>query len=79
MTLVENMAERTNDAIRQHADLIRAHDTVHPNRSDCGGVGRCLMMRSEVDSERDIIDQIDYAVRKGYDLGVSLVKSGSRA
>ena len=34
------------------------HDTIHPNRSKCGGVGGCSMMAAAVDLERKMIDAL---------------------
>lgn len=35
-------------------DLYQAHDKQHPDKDECGGVGRCLMMRAEVDAEQGL-------------------------
>lgn len=35
-----------------------AHDREHPDRSECGGVGGCTMMRSAVDLEHQMIDAL---------------------
>lgn len=35
------------------------HDLVHPNRSDCGGVGGCSMMRHAHDLETQMNDALD--------------------
>lgn len=36
-----------------------AHDEIHPNRSDCGGVGGCTMMAAAVDLEREMLNELD--------------------
>jgi len=51
----EPLAEYVLDSIRQHADVVRGHDAVHPDRNDCGGVGGCALMRAEHDAEVAII------------------------
>jgi hypothetical protein len=35
------------------------HDNQHPNRTDCGGVGGCTMMRAAVDLEHEMIKALD--------------------
>lgn len=35
-----------------------AHDREHPNRSECGGVGVCIMMRVAVRLEQDMVDAL---------------------
>jgi hypothetical protein len=34
------------------------HDRVHPDRSDCGGVGSCTMMRVAVELEHWMIESL---------------------
>lgn len=41
------------------AALENEHDLVHPNRSDCGGVGGCSMMRHANDLEKQMLDALD--------------------
>lgn len=57
-------AENLTEHIRQHADVVRAHDTVHPDRSACGGVGRCLLMRAEHDAREEITYALERAARR---------------
>lgn len=38
------------------AGLENDHDRMHPDRSACGGVGRCPMMREAVDIEHRLMD-----------------------
>ena len=35
------------------------HDRMHPDRSQCGGVGGCPMMREAVDFEHRMIDELE--------------------
>lgn len=35
------------------------HDKQHPDRSKCGGVGGCTMMRAAVDLEQEMIDRLE--------------------
>jgi len=41
-------------ALETLMDLYQAHDRQHPDKDQCGGVGTCLMMRTEVDSEQEL-------------------------
>lgn len=59
-----NVREHIADVIRQHADVVRGHDAVHPNRSDCGGVGGCALMRAEHRAETEVIDVLTRAARR---------------
>lgn len=35
------------------------HDRHHPNRSDCGGVGACTMMRAANTLETEMMEALD--------------------
>jgi hypothetical protein len=41
------------------ANLEGEHDLIHPNRSDCGGVGGCSMMRAAHDLKTNMIDALE--------------------
>lgn len=43
----------------EYARLENDHDRMHPDRSDCGGVGGCPMMREAVDIEHKLINLLD--------------------
>lgn len=72
----DHSIERLAHAIRDHADVVKAHDTVHPDRSDCGGVGNCSLMRTEVETEREVISLLEHVARRhpGKTLALSLVR-----
>lgn len=59
------LGERTLDAIRQHADVVRGHDHVHPDRNVCGGVGGCALMMAEHKAEVEVIDCLTHVARRG--------------
>ena len=61
-TARSNVAANLTSDLHALADLVRAHDTVHPDRDMCGGVGRCLMMRTEVDAETSLLPRLVDAV-----------------
>lgn len=63
-------AENLTDLIRQHADVVRGHDTVHPDRFGCGGVGGCALMRAEHDAEAEIVKALARAARRSLTLTV---------
>jgi hypothetical protein len=65
-TFKENLAWR----IRRHADVIRAHDAIHPDRGDCGGVGNCALMATEHDTEVEIVECLEHGIRQGFEFGV---------
>lgn len=50
----KNLGDNLTQEINTYLDLLAAHDTVHPDRGTCGGVGRCLMLRTECEQE-DVI------------------------
>lgn len=60
-----DVSEITADAIRQHRDIVRGHDAVHPDRSECGGVGMCGLMRAEVEAEQAITEYLAQQARRG--------------
>lgn len=62
--------DRLNEDMRQHADVVRGHDAVHPDRNDCGGVGGCALMRAEVATERDVLAALKTAARQSIKLTV---------
>lgn len=74
-TKAENITENLDWRLSMHRDLVVAHDTVHPDRGDCGGVGGCLMLAAEVDAEREIIGIIERTYRAGYRVTVNLEKT----
>lgn len=63
MTEQTDRSGRLADAIRQHADVVRGHDAVHPDRADCGGVGSCGLMRAEHEAEVEIINMLVRSAR----------------
>lgn len=56
--------ENAENALRQWGQVIRAHDAVHPDRGVCGGVGACLLMRTELDAERDAVEFLEMLARR---------------
>jgi hypothetical protein len=73
MTKAQNIADHINEAIKQQSVVVRAHDHVHPDRNECGGVGGCALMMSEHDTEVELIRAFTAASREGYIAGVSLM------
>lgn len=67
-----NALGQLNEAIHQHAFVVVAHDHVHPDRDVCGGVGRCLLMATELDAERAVTDLLERAAREGLSLSVAV-------
>lgn len=63
MTSADNLVAGLQDAIRQHADVVVAHDHVHADRGTCGGLGACALMRAEHDAEEEITDRIRLCAR----------------
>lgn len=70
MPMPDQIAERLTDSIRQRADVVRGHDAVHRNRSDCGGIGACALMRAEHDAETEVNEWLDRAARHSVALTV---------
>lgn len=61
----DHAAENATQAIKEHAEVVRGHDAVHPDRSDCGGLGNCALMRAEHDAEEAVIERLAHAARHG--------------
>lgn len=45
--------------VEEWAAVEDAHDRIHPDRDDCGGVGGCTMMRAGHDAEKKIMDALE--------------------
>lgn len=43
---------------KRWAALENEHDRIHPDRSDCGGVGGCTMMAAAVDLKHEMVDAL---------------------
>lgn len=71
MTAVD-YAEVLNHYISNHRNVIVAHDSVHPDRALCGGVGGCALMMAEADLEREITTALERLARFGYHAQVVL-------
>lgn len=71
--MVDHTAANLTERIRQHADVVRGHDAVHPDRNACGGVGGCALMRTEHHTETEVIDALVDAARRGLHLHMELV------
>jgi len=70
--VADHTAENITEYIRQHADVVRGHDAVHPDRSECGGVGRCMLMRAEHDAEVRVVSRLVEVARRGLALHVEV-------
>ncbi len=62
--------------LNAYLDLVRAHALVHPDRDKCGGVGRCLMMRTETQAEQEIVDIYLRSIAVA-DLHLTIASAGS--
>lgn len=49
-----NIVQNYEADLNSLLDLYVAHDHLHPDKNECGGVGRCLMMRTEVQTEQQL-------------------------
>jgi hypothetical protein len=47
-----NILQNYEADLRALMDLYQAHLRQHPDPGECGGVGSCLMMRTEVEAEQ---------------------------
>lgn len=48
------------DALAQRwAAIENEHDLIHPDRSECGGVGGCTMMHASHRLEQELIDLLE--------------------
>lgn len=64
-----NLVANFEDELNQYLDLVEAHSKLHPDRDQCGGIGACLMMRTEVDQENELTETY---LRQLADSGVRL-------
>ena len=56
MTTVSKYGAHFDDRANEWRRLENDHDRMHPDRSDCGGVGACPMMRAAVHLEHQMIE-----------------------
>lgn len=61
--------------LNQLLDLTRGHRLVHPDSDQCGGVGTCLMMRTEVEQEQELQRLTALMASKEISLRVTEAKS----
>lgn len=71
-TVAQNIADNLNLALKNYTNVVLAHDHVHPDRDECGGVGGCALMMTEHTVGEDVQDGIEYAARSGFNIGVNL-------
>lgn len=64
-------AEHINLLLGDWTNTVRAHDLIHPDRFECGGVGGCLLMRTEHDARVAVTDAIEEATREGLTVAVT--------
>lgn len=70
-TVTDHLLDGLNDQLRQWQDVLRAHDHVHPDRDECGGVGGCaLMMAEHTLFAEQVCDRLERLTRRGTDLAV---------
>ena len=62
------LQKAVNDLINVHL----AHDAVHPDRDECGGIGGCALMKCEHHQEQEVIEEIVETGRAGYLVSVTV-------
>lgn len=58
---------------RQLRDIVRGHDAVHPDRSECGGVGTCRLLKAEVQLETEIVANLTDLARQDVELDICVL------
>lgn len=58
--------------LAQYLTLLRAHDAVHPDRDECGGVGGCVLLRAECDQESVLTRYLERIASEGWSLRVDI-------
>lgn len=77
MTDRPNVIQNYEHELNTLLDLYRAHDTVHPDKDECGGVGGCLMMRTEVVQQHQLEDYLHQIAHLDH-VRIVLTKEGER-
>jgi hypothetical protein len=67
-----------NLLLTNHRNLVVGHDHVHPDRSDCGGVGRCALMLAEHQAEKELLDCLARLARAGAEIEAVELGEGRR-
>lgn len=60
-----NMLANADVALTDFCIVVAGHDGVHPDRSECGGLGGCALMRAEHDAEQELIEALLGLIRQG--------------
>lgn len=67
--LVLNFEEEPN----QYLTMLRAHDSIHPEREECGGVGGCRLLFNEATQEQELTERyLPQISSSGYRLRVTV-------
>lgn len=78
-TAMINQGDNLTADINNYINLYRAHSTVHPDRGECGGVGACLMLRTESEAEDGIAERLQRLALEGKRVVVTVQKSSTVA
>jgi hypothetical protein len=74
ITNITNITNIINQHLYDHTNMVRAHDTVHPDRSDCGGLAGCALLRAEYDTRQELTDTLTDVARRGLVVKVNLTR-----
>jgi len=68
-----NIVLNFEEELNQYLNLVQAHNAIHPDRDECGGVGKCLMMRTECQQEQELFGRYLAGIADaGYRLHVTI-------
>jgi len=73
-TTPDYLETNTSLAVLIYAEIVVAHDAIHPNRDVCGGVGGCALMMAEHEASETVRDYLDSLARIGGDFSISVVR-----
>lgn len=71
---VDHLEENTSLAVLDYVETIVAHDSIHPDRNVCGGVGGCVLMMAEHQASEVVMDFLNSLARIGGDFNISVVR-----
>lgn len=81
-TLTERQISRMQHNLLQqmidHRNAYLAHNAVHYDRSECGGVGGCALLRLEVDLQNKVTEALEVVYERGLNIGVIIIEASSK-
>jgi galactokinase len=70
----DTLEENASVAVLDYVEVVMAHESIHPDRNVCGGVGGCVLMMAEHEASEKVRDFLDSLAHIGGDFSISVVR-----